>query len=224
MAYSGRIKLVIWDWNGTLQDDAGASHESVNDMLLRRGLPLISFEQYSSYIETPIIGFYRHIFDVDSMDFSEISREFHEGFERHMEKYGLMEGALESIERLRAAGISQVIVSSSHRDQLMRFADRYGVTDRFDAILAADDFHAASKIERARDYLSEKGISPAQTVVIGDQLHDAEMAQEIGAHCILQCKGHQIRSHLEPVGQPIADGLIQAVDMILSDIFNSERK
>ena len=35
-----KADLVIWDWNGTLLDDARAAWESVNDMLRRRDMPL----------------------------------------------------------------------------------------------------------------------------------------------------------------------------------------
>jgi len=210
------IRLVIWDWNGTLVDDARASFESVNDMLIRRSLPLITFEQYSSYIETPIIGFYRHIFDdLDSMDFGQISREFHEGSALHMRTRGLMPGAREVLEQLRGAGVKQVIVSSCEKEMLARQASGYGVAEYFDAILGADDFHAGSKIDRAKAYMAQCGIPPAQTVSIGDILHDTELSQAIGAKCILIAKGHQTRADLEPSGELILDDITQAGEYIL---------
>ena len=51
-------KVLIWDFNGTLIDDIDAALSSVNDMLIRRSLPVINFEQYASYVDTPIIKFY----------------------------------------------------------------------------------------------------------------------------------------------------------------------
>ena len=209
------VKLVIWDWNGTLVDDAQASFESVNDMLTRRSLPLITFEQYSSYIETPIIGFYRHIFDIDSMDFGEVSREFHEGSTLHMRSRGLMPGAAEVLEQLRAAGIRQVIISSCEKSSLAAQVESYGILHYFDAILGADDFHAGSKIDRAVGYMARCSISPAQTVVVGDLLHDAEMAQAIGARCLLVARGHQLRAHLEPGGQTILEDISQVAEKII---------
>ena len=171
MTNSLPFSLVIWDWNGTLVNDAGASWESVNDMLARRELPPITFQQYSSYIETPITGFYRHIFeDFDSMDFGQIAREFHEGTALHMVGRGLMPGAGAVLERLREAGVKQVIVSSCEQGMLTGQVTRYGVAEYFDAILGAGDFHAGSKIDRARDYMARCGISPDRTVNIGDML------------------------------------------------------
>ena len=209
------IQLVIWDWNGTLQDDARASWESVNDMLARRDMPLITFEQYSSYVETPIIGFYRHIFDLEKISFDQIAKEFHEGFDIHMSDRGLMPGAAQVLDCFRDAGIKQVIVSSSEKNWLMRYAERYGILDRFDAVLGADDLEAGSKIDRARAYIERSGIAPQNTLVVGDLLHDAEMAQAIGARCALVAKGHQLRQHLEPSGELILDDITGLVPLIL---------
>lgn len=212
------VRLVIWDWNGTLIDDGQASFESVNDMLSRRNLPLITFDQYSSYIETPIIGFYRHIFDdLDSMDFSLISREFHEGTALHMRTHGLMSGAEAVLEQLSATGIRQVIVSSCEKGMLAEQTQKYGVAKYFDAILGADDFHAGSKIDRAKEYMARCGISPEQTVNVGDMLHDTELSRAVGAKCILIAKGHQTRADLETSGELILDGISQIPALLMDD-------
>lgn len=215
MAERQSVQLVIWDWNGTLHDDARASWESVNDMLARRDMPLITFEQYSSYVETPIIGFYRHIFDLEKISFDQIAEEFHSGFDIHMKTRGLMPGAAQVLERFSSAGIRQVIVSSSEKGWLMRYAERYGILDYFDEVLGADDLEAGSKIDRARSYIERCGIDPQNTLVVGDLLHDAEMAQAIGARCALVAKGHQLRQHLEPSGQLILDDITELVPMVL---------
>ncbi len=208
MTNSLPFSLVIWDWNGTLVNDAGASYESVNDMLARRELPPITFQQYSSYIETPITGFYRHIFeDFDSMDFGVISREFHEGSARHMAGRGLMPGAGAVLERLREAGVKQVIVSSCEQGMLTEQVTRYGVAEYFDAILGAGDFHAGSKIDRARDYMARCGISPDRTVNIGDMLHDSELSQALGIRCVLVARGHQTPEDLKAADALLLDDI-----------------
>lgn len=212
-----KIKLVIWDWNGTLQDDARAAWESVNDMLRRRDMPLITFEQYSGYIETPIIGFYRHIFDLETITFEQISKEFHEGYALHMQGRGLMDGAVQVIDRLQDAGIKQVIVSSGEKNWIMSYAEKYGILHYFDAVLGADDLEAGSKVERARSYMERCGVEARHTLVVGDLLHDAEMAQAIGARCLLVAKGHQIRPHLEESGMPVTDDITGVADMIFSE-------
>ena len=214
---SRNADLVIWDWNGTLHDDARASWMSVNDMLARRDMPPITFEQYSSYIETPIIGFYRHIFDLEKITFEQIADEFHSGFALHMEGFGLMPGAARVLERLHAAGVKQAIVSSGEKNLLMDYAGRYDILHYFDAVLGADDLEAGSKVERAKAYMARCGVSSERTLVVGDLLHDAEMAAAIGARCLLVAKGHQIRAHLEPGGTEIADDISRVAALVLGE-------
>ncbi len=210
-----KADLVIWDWNGTLQDDARAAWESVNDMLRRRDMPLITFEQYSSYIETPIIGFYRHIFDLSVVSFEQLAKEFHEGYAVHMQGRGLVENAVPVLEKLRDAGVRQVIVSSGEKNWIMSYARSYGILGFFDAVLGADDLEAGSKVERAAAYMKQCGADPRRTLVVGDLLHDAEMAAAIGAECLLVAAGHQIREHLEPAGVPVADDITGVVEAVL---------
>ena len=40
---------IIWDWNGTLLDDVGASLASVNDMLEARGEPPMDIDRYKEF-------------------------------------------------------------------------------------------------------------------------------------------------------------------------------
>ena len=46
-----RYKHVIWDWNGTLYDDALACVNTLNVILGRRGLPFVDLEQYREIFE-----------------------------------------------------------------------------------------------------------------------------------------------------------------------------
>ena len=52
--------------------------------------------------------------------------------------------------------------------------------------------------------------------MLGDTLHDAEVARAIGANCILIARGHQSRTTLETSGFPVVDSLTQAADRVLN--------
>lgn len=44
-------------------------------------------------------------------------------------------------------------------------------------------------------------------VVIGDTLHDCQLANEIGADCILLSTGHQSKDDLLTTGKPVINSL-----------------
>ena len=50
-------------------------------------------------------------------------------------------------------------------------------------------------------------MNPAETVLVGDTDHDYEVAQLIGAGCILIDSGNQSRTVLEKCGVPIIHSL-----------------
>ncbi len=202
---------IIWDWNGTLLDDIGASLASVNDMLEARGEAPMDINRYKECIGTPIIRFYEQVFDLEKEDYPSILAEYNAGYMRHLSDCGLTDGAEMAIEIFAAAGIRQAIVSSSNNAQLCENARKYGVYDRFEAVLGAADFNADSKIERARRYLEESGAQNGRVLVVGDLEHDAEMASEIGADCVLLTSGHEHPERLKKSGAVIFDKIQELI-------------
>lgn len=198
---------IIWDWNGTLLNDIGASLASVNDMLDLRGMEHINAEFYKECICTPIKGFYDRVFDMDKEDYSVIIKQYNEGYLYHLKDCHLTDGAYEALEYFKSQGVKQVIVSSSNNEQLLNNAEKYGVTDYFDAILGAGDFFAGSKIERAAEYLQKSGAEKGKILVVGDLVHDAEMAAELGADCVLLTSGHEHPDRLKAANVPLIDDL-----------------
>lgn len=201
---------IIWDWNGTLLDDIGASLASVNDMLAKRGEPPMDKNRYKECMGTPIIRFYEQVFDLSKEDYASILAEYNAGYMYHLADCSLTNGAVEAIEKFADAGIHQAIVSSSNNAQLCQNAQKYGVYDKFEAVLGAADFKADSKIERARLYLAQSA-EKGDVLVVGDLEHDAEMAAEIGADCVLLTSGHEHPERLKRSGAVIFDKIEELI-------------
>ena len=51
--------------------------------------------------------------------------------------------------------------------------------------------------------------------MIGDTLHDADVAHAMGCHCILVCGGHQLPETLKTAGVPVANTIQDAAKLIL---------
>ncbi len=204
---------IIWDWNGTLLDDIGASLASVNDMLAKRGEPPMDINRYKECIGTPIIRFYEQVFDLSKEDYSAILAEYNAGYMYHLKDCALTDGAVEAVEIFAATGVHQAIVSSSNNAQLCENAKKYGVYDKFEAVLGAADFKADSKIERARNYLAQSSEKGA-VLVVGDLAHDAEMAAEIGADCVLLTSGHEHPDRLKRAGVAIFDKIEELISFV----------
>ncbi|MGN0543460.1 MAG: HAD family hydrolase [Acutalibacteraceae bacterium] len=205
---------IIWDWNGTLLDDIGASLASVNDMLAMRGKPPIDADYYRECIGVPIIKFYEKVFELEKEDYSLIIKQYNDGYVRHLEDCSLTEGAVRAINAFTELGLKQAVVSSSNNDRIIEDMRKYGVYGCFDAVLGAGDYFAGSKIERAVEYLKKEGAESSAVLVVGDLEHDAEMAADIGADCVLLTSGHEHISRLKAAGVPLIDNLDELISLV----------
>lgn len=202
-----KYECVVWDWNGTIVDDVKTSLLSVNDMLIKRKLPTITLEQYHQYLDTPIYKFYEHIFDLNEVTFDVIQTEFNLGYNKHIPGNPLNNGALTIMQKLKQNDIKQVIVSSSNQAIVKKGAEKFGVAEYMNYISGSSDNFVGSKVERAIGVISKITTDYSKVVVIGDTLHDCQLANEIGANCILLSTGHQSKADLQTTGKPIIDNL-----------------
>lgn len=202
-----KYDCVVWDWNGTIVDDLNASLLSVNDMLIKRDLPTITVQQYHEYLDTPIYKFYEHIFDLSKITFDVIQTEFNSGYDKHISDNPLNDGAISIMQKLQQNGIKQVIVSSSNQNIVQNGAEKLGVAEYMDYISGSSDNFVGSKVERAISVISKVTTNYSRVIVIGDTLHDCQLANEIGADCILLSTGHQSKTDLQTTGKPVIDNL-----------------
>ena len=88
-------------------------------------------------------------------------------------------------------------------------------------ILAFETSAKAVSVALLRDglllgqYLQNCGIAPQETLMIGDTLHDADVAKAIGAKCVLVARGHQSRQTLLTAGVPVVGTLTEAAQIAL---------
>ena len=209
------IDTILWDWNGTLLDDVDVAVASMNDLLARHGKPLTSREEYREMIDIPVINYYCKLFDFEQTPFDELADGFMKGYDRYICSAGLMRGARETLERLRQMGVRQIIVSSFHEATLNGYLRRFGIADYFEAVSGAGDYISAGKIERARSLLDRLHTLPERTLSVGDMVHDYELAQVLGTHCVLLPNGQQSEERLRKTGAFVEKDLASIPTLIM---------
>lgn len=210
-----KYDTVIWDFNGTLVDDAMLGIRSVNRMLEARGLrPISGVEEYRERFSFPVEEYYRELgFDFDAEPYTELAREWFEAYLAGEPKLLPMKGAKEALELIRGAGMRQIILSASESDLLFRQLDRFGFTDYFDEIIGGDNFLAGGKAETARKRLGDKN---HRSAMIGDTSHDFDTAVAIGADPYLFSGGHEAAERLMLTGAVVIGNLWEICMYIIS--------
>ena len=206
---------IIWDWNGTLFDDASACLRAMNQMLGRRGMPtLVSVEQYRSLFGFPVEDYYRRVgFDFDKEPLADLSAEYIGIYHRLAAHSPLFPDAGTVLEDAHQRGLRQVVLSASQVDNLVSQIEPFGISGYFDEMLGLADILAASKIEIGRWYIDRA--NPERALLVGDTIHDKEVADALGADCVLVAGGHQDRMRLLASGARVVDGLSALRDLIV---------
>lgn len=199
---------IIWDWNGTLLDDNHASLSALNAILLRRGLESVDLDYYRKNFAFPVRYFYESLgVKIECEDWDALAQEYHDAY--HECELRLTADAKDALEFVRDNGVSQAVVSAMREDYLISDMDRFGIRPYFESVLGTNNLDGCSKLSRIRDYVALVG-EREKYVVIGDSLHDQEVADAIGARCVFYGGGSHDPSRLREFGV-VADTLLGAV-------------
>ncbi len=203
---------ILWDFNGTILDDVDAGIKSVNKLLSDRGLaPIESKERYHEVFGFPIVDYYRRLgFDFDKEPYEVIAPIWVEQYLKNVKEAPIFDDVRKTAEHFAKMGLTQIVLSATELEMLKKQLSFLCCLDLFDNILGLDNIHAASKVSLAEKWKSENPNSVP--LMIGDTIHDAEVAKAIGADCILIARGHQSRKTLEETGCPVYETLDEAIE------------
>lgn len=212
-----QTELILWDWNGTLLDDVPLCVDALNRLLKRYGYPQqYGLAAYREIFGFPVQDYYvRAGFDFSRHPFPVLAESYMQDYLPHAAACPLAGGAVAALEAFRAAGLRQVILSASRTSVLEQQVSERGIRAYFDELLGLDDIYARSKVEIGLAYLRRGGFEPARAVLIGDSVHDYEVAQAMGVRCVLQCAGHQTEAALKATGAPVFPGLAETAAYVL---------
>lgn len=207
-------KHIIWDWNGTLIDDAWLCLEIINGLLIKRNFPTITLQQYQEAFGFPVKEYYQKVgFDFSTEPFTSINTEFVHEYERRRPECNLRAGTLKAISGFNQRGTTQSILSASKQEYLEQAVDHFNIRHYFISINGLDDHHAFGKEKIAKIWISESHLNLRDMILVGDTIHDYEVAAAIGIDCFLIFSGHQDRKRLESCGAKIIESSSELFSM-----------
>lgn len=210
------VRQVLWDWNGTLLDDLWYAIGVRNRVFPAFGLPRMdSLEEYYRQFTFPVKLYYERA-GVTDENFDQVAHAWMDEYVRGSRTIPLHSDAETVVHQFKNAGIRQAVLSASKLEILNEQLSFYPQLDGcFDRVLGLGDIYARSKEAIGCAYLQSCGIPAAETVMLGDTLHDADVAKAMGCRCILIAKGHQSRETLLEAGVPVCCSLSEAAELIL---------
>ena len=204
-----RFQHIIWDWNGTLLDDTQAGVNAVNAMLRARRLPPLDLATYREVFGFPVKSFYRAVgFRLEEENWDAMAREFHDRFLADT-TLRLHTHAAHTLTAIQQAGIGQSVLSASEQTILESMLADYDVTRYFNNVCGVDNLYGHSKLELGRLLLRRLNLPQDTVLMIGDSLHDHEVAAALGIPCLLIAQGHQSHARLANSGTPVLHSLAE---------------
>jgi phosphoglycolate phosphatase len=201
---------IIWDWNGTLLDDAPICVQVLNQVLARHGKLPTTLALYRAQFGFPVEDYYQQLgfnFSVESYDV--VADDYIEIYRQRQVDCSLHDGVPEVLDLCLRAGLTQSILSAYQQDLLTEVVRHFGLSSFFVQLAGRKDYFAASKVAEGQRLIRDLGLEPSQILLVGDTLHDHQVAQTLGIDCLLIGRGHQNPDRLRLCGTPILNSIRQ---------------
>ncbi|MTI13672.1 HAD family hydrolase [Sansalvadorimonas verongulae] len=199
---------IIWDWNGTLINDAPQVLHIVNELLEEQGLNTITLDEYRDRFTHPVSDFYKGLgFNFEAFPFDELCLHFNDKYGQRIPYLTLHEDAQEVASHIAQGQWTQSILSAAPESALQEGVKTFGIENYFSHVYGLDNLHAASKVQRGHELIKKVGIPNKETILIGDTDHDLEVAEALGIDLILIAQGHQSFERLRKLHPNTLPGL-----------------
>lgn len=175
------IRLIVFDWDGTLMDS-----EAQIVSCLRAVIHDLSLEPLDDETLRNVIGLgLREAIDalVPGRD-EDFCQAFIARYRGHWFNSGgssLFAGVGDMLEAFRRQQLLLGVATGKSRRGLDRVLGETGLASHFDATRCADEAPSKPHPQMLLDLMDQLGVTPAQTIMVGDTEYDMEMATNAGA-------------------------------------------
>jgi phosphoglycolate phosphatase-like HAD superfamily hydrolase len=222
MSEAGRVRHVVWDWNGTLFDDQRLVTAATNASLRAVGGSLLEPERYRDLYRRPLQEFYFAMVGraYSDREWALIDHAFAQTYAAGLGTCGLTADALHAMDSWAPYG--QSLLSMYDHDKLVPLVHALGLGTRLarvDGRPPTPDYGPKAKYLAAHLTRLQEGdatLQAGQVALVGDCVDDAVAALEVGATAVLYTGGSSSRANLEAagLGLPVVDSLTEAVAVL----------
>ena len=178
-------------------DDVDICIRCINHLLERRRLLPLSREKYLQVFDFPVKSYYERVgFNFRKESFDEVAEEFMDWYHYYLPEAELFSESINVLTEFKNEGYRQVILSAMEHESLVKILEKKGILSFFDEVAGINDIYANGKLESARTLLKKLDLNGSDSLLIGDTLHDLEVANDLGIKHILVADGHQSATRL----------------------------
>ena len=197
------IRLVIFDFDGTLGDSQKLITDTMLATIEKLNLPMRSREECARTIGLPLKECFSSIIPMSDEQAEECAKVYSEIFnEKNVP--GVVKafpGVVETLERLSSQGIMMSIASSRSHRTLAKLMDELDLSKYITYLIAADDVvEKKPAAESVLKTLRHFNVEAHETLVVGDAEFDILMGRNAGTHTCGVTYGNGSRESLKAAG------------------------
>jgi phosphoglycolate phosphatase len=176
------IRLVVFDWDGTLMDSTGAITSAIRDAAADLGLPVPSRTQASHVIGLALpIALRQAVPEVSPEQLPKLIERYKQHYMLRETSLHPFDGIPQLLESLEKMQVRTAIATGKSHIGLMRALDNLNWRSKFATTRCADQGHSKPHPWMLLDICSELGVRPDQALMIGDTTHDLGLAKNAGS-------------------------------------------
>ncbi|UCV01781.1 HAD-IA family hydrolase [Dechloromonas denitrificans] len=192
-----KYELVVFDWDGTLLDSAGAIVNAIQSACRDLGLAIPDDTRARHVIGLGLSDALRHaVPDLPLERYQEMIERYRFHYLSSDHELNLFVGVREMLARLQAAGHVLAVATGKGRPGLDRTLDHSGLRPLFQTSRCADECHSKPHPQMLEELMAECGIAAGATIMIGDTSHDLLMASNAGVDSLAVTYGAHPHDHL----------------------------
>jgi len=176
------LKLIAWDFDGTLVDSRPLIETGMAHALDALGQPRSVMETWLLQVGLPVEVGIRNTFGHLGLDHDTILKAYRSfGHVEHETLLQPFEGIPELLAELRSRGVRMGLATSKRTVPLLRQVALMGWEGLFDPIITPDDVtHGKPHPETLERMQALTGLGPEELLMVGDTPFDLDMARAAG--------------------------------------------
>ena len=192
-----QFELLVFDWDGTLMDSAGAIVASIQASCRDLGLPVPERDRAAHVIGLGLKDALAYaVPELAPSEYGRLAERYRHHYLARDPDIELFPGVREMLALLKDRGHVLAVATGKTRIGLDRVLEATQLKPYFDSSRCADETHSKPHPAMLQELMHELLIEPEATLMIGDTAHDLQMAVNAGVPALAVSYGAHPRGSL----------------------------
>ncbi len=194
-----RFDLIIFDWDGTLVDSVDWIVSCMIEAAREQGCAIPNEQDVRDIVGLSIHKALDRLFPgLDEGTGKKLIASYSERFfSKQITREDLFEGVNDMLQSFKQAGYQLAVATGKGRYGLDRAMHGTGLDDFFDITRCADETASKPSPDMLDEIINEMNVSKHRVVMVGDSVHDMEMAVNAGISSIAVLCGANSQKQLQ---------------------------